>query len=100
MGFVSVNGKGGIAGQGKLTVGTATVQIDTNDISCSAIEIQADPDNAGRIHYGDSTLDADEGCFVDATNSDKVISINSTRNLYVRATEAGQVLYWTALARE
>lgn len=84
---------------GAVTVGTTAVQLSSTSIYAQAgIAIRADKDNAGTVFVGNSdvttgTSDSTDG-FPLYKKDVYIIPSDNVSNVYVRATEASQKVYW------
>lgn len=84
---------------GSVTVGTTAVQLSSTSVHAnSGIAIRADKDNAGTVFVGNSDVTTGTS---DSTNGFPlykkdvyIIPADDVSNVYVRATEADQIVYW------
>lgn len=80
-----------------VTVTTAGVRVQLPDQACAGVSIKADPDNAGVLYLGDSSVAAANGRVL-AAGEPLDLAIDNLNRLYVDAANSGDKLSYLAVA--
>lgn len=81
---------------GVVTVTTAGTRVQFSAQACIGVSIKADPDNAGVLYLGGSTVDSSNGRVIEAGGVVD-LAIDNLNRLYVDAAEDGDKLSYLAV---
>lgn len=88
--------KSGIAGQGKVDVGTTAAALGSGQ--CSAVAVKAASGNAGVVYVGNSTVTDGDG-YPLAAGESETFFVSDLSAIYVIAADANQDAYYIATTR-